>query len=162
VSDDHRPAVDPPPPAPFDGGCPVRWLVDDVGRYLAGDDADSTEVTAAGRQALAQAATEVDDVLLSAYRAHEVVAAELRISSPARGFRRTVFALTPSPVALLLLCLRVCEPGDDVAVLQHTAGHGSPSRSAVWPFGLDVAEHLTRPPLRCPGDLPADIDQADG
>ena len=21
---------------PFDGACPVRWLIDDIGRYLAG------------------------------------------------------------------------------------------------------------------------------
>ena len=28
---------------PFDGACPVRWMVDDIGRYLAGDDAASAE-----------------------------------------------------------------------------------------------------------------------
>lgn len=136
---------------PFDGACPVRWMIDDIGRYLAGDDAASAEIGSAGRQAVTRAASEVDDLLRSAFAAHEVVATELRFAGPARGFRRTVFALSPTPVALMLLCMRMCDPDDDVIVVQHTAARGSSSRTASWPFGMAVAEELTRPPA---GDVP--------
>jgi hypothetical protein len=136
---------------PFDGACPVRWLIDDIGRYLVGEDADGADVGSAGRQAVTRAAGEVDDLLRSAYAAHEVVATELRLAGPDRGFRRTVFAISPTPVALMLLCIRMCDPADDVTVIQHTAARGSSSRTAPWPFGMAVAEELTRPPA---GDVP--------
>jgi hypothetical protein len=130
-------------------------MLDDVGRYLAGDDAPPAEVARAGRQAVTRAATEVGDLLGSAFGAHEVVATELRFAGPDRGFRRTVFALPPTPVALMLLCIRMCDPGDDVSVLQHTAACGTATRTGVWPFGMDLAEQLTRPPARRPASTPA-------
>jgi hypothetical protein len=136
-------------------------MVEDIGRYLAGDDAGSTEVGSAGRQAVTRAATEVNDLLRSAYSAHEVVATELRFAGPERGFRRTVFALSPTPVALMLLCMRMCDVGDDVSVLQHTAALGTASRSAVWPFGMDLAEKLTRPPARDDTPVPDCLDGID-
>ena len=132
--------------APFGGDCPVRWLVDDIGRYLAGDEASPAEVGSVGRQALGRASSEVHDLLHSAYSADEVVATELRFAGPERGFRRTVFALPPTPVALMLLAMRMCDAGDDVAVLQHTAARGTTTRRGRWPFGMAEAEHLTRPP----------------
>jgi hypothetical protein len=131
---------------PFAGECPVRWLVEDIGRFLAGDDAQPAEVGSAGRQALTRAANEVNDLLRSAYAAHEVVATELRFAGPQRGFRRTVFALSPTPAALMLLAMRMCDTGDDVTVLQHTAAQGTSSRHGQWPFGMAEAERLTRPP----------------
>jgi hypothetical protein len=131
---------------PFAGDCPVRWLIEDIGRFLAGDDAAPAEVGSAGRQALARAAGEVHDLLRSAYSAHEVVATELRFAGPQRGFRRTVFALPPTPAALMLLAMRTCDTGDDVTVLQHTAARGTSSRHGQWPFGMVEAERLTRPP----------------
>ena len=146
---------------PFGGDCPVRWLVDDIGRYLVGDDAPPAEIGSAGRTAVTRAAGEVNDLLRSSYSAHEVVATELRFAGPARGFRRTVFALSPTPAALLLLCMRMCDPGDDVIVLQHTAARGTASRTATWPFGMDRAERLTRPPARDEADLPSGIGDLD-
>jgi hypothetical protein len=62
-----------------------------------------------------------------------------------------VFAISPTPVALMLLCVRMCDHADDVTVIQHTAARGSSSRTAAWPFGMAVAEELTRPPA---GDAP--------
>jgi hypothetical protein len=126
----------------------VRWLVEDIGRFLEGDDADPADVGGAGRRALTRAAGEVDELLGSAFAAHEVIATELRFAGPERGFRRTVFALPPTPVALMLLCMRMCDTGDQVSVLQHTAGHGTCTRSELWPFGMAQAEELTRPPAR--------------
>ncbi|HEX5367494.1 MAG TPA: hypothetical protein VFW63_12625 [Acidimicrobiales bacterium] len=145
--------------APGDDGvdpsCPVRCLVEDVGRYLAGEDASPAAVGSAGRQALTRAAAEVRDLLRSAYAAHEVVATELRFAGPRQGFRRTVLASAPTPVALMLLAMRMCDPGDDITVLQHTAARGTSSRTARWPFPMDEAERLTRPPAR-------DLDTPDG
>ena len=163
MSDDHQPAPQTQADGgdPFGGSCPVRWMLDDVGRYLAGDDAPAAEVGSVGRQAVTRAADEVNDLLHSAYGAHEVVATELRFAGPDRGFRRTVFALSPTPVALMLLCIRMCDVGDDVHVLQHTAACGSSTRSAAWPFGMAVAEELTRPPARGSAGLPAGLDGAD-
>ena len=165
MTHEHEPASTEPtievptaaPGAGFPGGCPVRWLADDIGEYLAGADAGPDAVQVAGREALSRAASEVDDLLHSAFAAHEVVATELRFAGPRRGFRRTVFALPPTPAALLVLCLRLCEPGDDVSVLQHTAGHGTTTRADRWPFGMSVAERLTRPPERDTVPLPAGL-----
>jgi hypothetical protein len=81
-----------------------------------------------------------------------------RIAGPRLGYRRTVFALSPTPVALLLLCLRRCHVGDDVSVLQHTAGQGTVTRSACWPFGMEAAEQLTRPPERPAVPLPDGLE----
>ena len=163
MTHEHDPAsTDPALEAPgAPAGCPVRWLADDIGAYLAGDDAGEgpgdEAVQRVGREALTRAASEVDDLLHSAFAAHEVVATELRFASPRQGFRRTVFALPPTPAALLVLCLRLCEPGDDVHVLQHTAGHGTTTRGDRWPFGMSVAERLTRPPERDTVPLPAGL-----
>lgn len=126
--------------------CPAAWLVDEVGRFLAGDDADVVDINAAGRAAVTQGAGQVNELLRSAFAAHEVVATELRVTGPKRGARRTVFAVEPTPVALLMLCLRLCDLGDEVAVLQHTAARGTTTRSATWPFGMVRSEELTRPP----------------
>ena len=135
--------------------CPAAWLVDEVGRYLAGDEADEEAVTEAGRSAVTHGAHQVNDLLRSAYGAHEVVATELRLTGARRGARRTVFADEPTPVALLLLCLRLCDPGDEVGVLHHTAGRGTSHRTDTWPFGMTRAEELTRPPSRPDPALPA-------
>lgn len=164
MSDEHGPAPETgraDPDDPFGGACPVRWIIDDVGRYLAGDDATADEIGSAGRQAITRAASEVHELLRSAYRAHEVVATELRFAGPGRGFRRTVFALSPAPAALMLLCMRMCDVGDDVRVLQHTAARGTATRGATWPFGMDVAERLTRPPARDDAPVPAGLDGGD-
>ncbi|HEY7070450.1 MAG TPA: hypothetical protein VH479_10065 [Acidimicrobiales bacterium] len=133
-------------------------MVDDVGRFLAGDEAPPDAVAQAGREALARASEELSELLRTTYAPHEVVATELRFAGPARGFRRTVVPLGPTPVALMLLCLGACDPGDDVIVLQHTAACGSLSRTGTWPFGLAVAEELTRPPA---GDANAPVGLED-
>lgn len=139
--------------------CPATWLVDEVGRYLAGDGADPELVSETGREAVTHAARQVNELLRSAFAAHEVVATELRLTGPRRGARRTVFADAPTPVGLLLLCLRLCDVGDEVGVLQHTAARGTTSRTATWPFGTERAEELTRPPTRVDPTLPAfDLD----
>lgn len=151
MTDEHEPnhASDMP------SGCPIQWLAADVGAFLAGGEpASFEEAVLAGRQVLARGAREVEDLLGSSYAPHEVVATELRFAGPGRGFRRTVFALTPSPAALLLLCLRLCDGGDDVHVLQHTAAHGTITRAEQWPFGMADAERLTRPPERDTVPLP--------
>ena len=134
--------------------CRARWLVGEVGRYLAGDDADEARVASAGRKAVTQGATQVNELLRSAFAAHEIVATELRLVGPRRGARRTLFADQPTPVALMLLCLRLCDLGDEVEVVHHTAGKGTTSRSARWPFSMERAEELTRPPARETAGLP--------
>jgi hypothetical protein len=111
----------------------------------------------AGRKAVGRGATEVNELLRSAFEAHEIVATEVRIAGRRRGARRTVFAIAPTPVALLLLCLRLCDAGDEVALVHHTAGKGSTTREARWPFGMAQAEELTRPPARDMALLP-DLD----
>lgn len=153
--------------------CQLGWLVEDIGRFLVGDDGhhdggdgvgadpNSVEVDeavlTAGRQAVGRGATEVNELLRSAFEAHHVVATELRLVGRRRGARRTVFAVEPTPVALLLLGLRLCDVGDEVSVVQHTAGRGSTTRTASWPFGMAQAEELTRPPAREPLPVPPDL-----
>jgi hypothetical protein len=139
--------------------CPVGWLIDEVGAYLSGDD-DAEAARAVGRRAVTQGAQQVNELLRSAFAAHEVVATELRFTGARRGARRTVFAEQPTPVAVLLLCGRLCDIGDEVVVVHHTAAHGSTSREATWPFGMARAEELTRPPGR-PNDDLATLDPDD-
>lgn len=141
--------------------CQLGWLVEDIGRYLVGDpteegDGHAEAVMNAGRQAVGRGATEVNELLRSAFEAHHVVATELRLIGR-RGARRTVFAVEPTPVAMLLLCLRLCDMGDEVSLLQHTAGRGTTTRTARWPFGMAQAEELTRPPARDPMPVPPDM-----
>jgi hypothetical protein len=157
VTDEH----DPSDPRNLPAMCPVRWLAADIGGFLSDGDLPPEDTVAVGREALARSAREVEDLLGSAFAPHEVVATELRFAGPRRGFRRTVFALPPSPGALLLLCLRLCDGGDDVHVLQHTAAHGTTTRSERWPFGMADAERLTRPPERDTVPLPEGL-HADG
>lgn len=135
--------------------CPVGWLIDEVGTFLAGERVEVEEAQAVGRQAVTQGARQVNELLRSAFAAHEVVATELRLTGVQRGARRTVFADQPTPVALLLLCIRLCDLGDEVAVLHHTAARGTTSREATWPFGMARAEELTRPPARPDPELAA-------
>jgi hypothetical protein len=162
VTDEHDSSE---PSRELPAGCPVRWLAADIGRFRSDeDDLTPRDAEAVGREALARAARDVEDLLGSAFAPHEVVATEVRLAGPRRGFRRTVFALPPSPGALLLLCLRLCDGGDggdDVAVLQHTAAHGTTTRSERWPFGMADAERLTRPPERHSVPLPEGL-RADG
>jgi hypothetical protein len=137
--------------------CRLGLLVEDIGRYLAGDDdADDREVHRLGRQAISRGAEQVSQLLRTAYGAEEVVATELRLVGPRRGARRTVFADEPTPVALLLLGLRLCDLGDEVELLFHTAAKGTTSRKAQWPFDMATAEELTRPPARA--EVPAGLD----
>jgi hypothetical protein len=132
-------------------GCEMAWLVEDVGHFLADDEPAAASV---GRQAIMRGAEEVNGLLRSAFAAHEVVASELRLTGRRSGGRRTVFAETPTPVALLLLCLRLCDHGDEVSLLQHTAAKGTTTRSGVWPFGMAEAEQITRPPVNDDVSLP--------
>lgn len=131
--------------------CEMGRLIKDVGQFLADDEPTAVEV---GREAIRRGAVEVNELLHSAFAAHEIVATELRFTSLGRGDRRTVFADVPTPVGLLLLCLRLCDAGDGVAVLHHTAGMGTTTRSATWPFGMAEAEEITRPPSRPEAPLP--------
>lgn len=134
--------------------CRLGWLVDDIGRFLTDPGTDEATMVEAGQRAVQLGAAQVNQLLRSAFAAHEVVATELRLTGRRRGARRTVFAETPTPVALLLLCLRLCDSGDEVALLQHTAAKGTSTRSAVWPFGMERAEELTRPPANAAAPLP--------
>jgi hypothetical protein len=154
--DSRREQADPTTDQP-EHTCRAKWLVDEVGRYLADDDADESEVASTGRIAVTQGAAQVNELLRSAFAAHEIVATELRLVGPNRGARRTLFSDQPTPVALLLLCMRLCDVGDEVEIVHHTAGRGTTRRSANWPFGMDKAEELTRPPVRETVPLP-DID----
>jgi len=53
----------------------------------------------------------------------------------------------------------MCDAGDDVAVLHHTAAGGTTSRTASWPFGPAGAEELTRPPASESVALPDGLDR---
>ena len=141
--------------------CPLGWLVQDVGRFLTDPGADHQAVVEAGQSAVQNGAAQVNQLLRSAFAAEDVVATELRLLGRRRGARRTVFADDPTPVALLLLCLRLCDDSDEVQMLFHTAGRGTTRRSAVWPFGMDRAEELTRPPADAAAPLPGLDDLLD-
>ena len=51
----------------------------------------------------------------------------------------------PGPLTLLAFCSAHCVAGDRVSLKLVTAQRGAVTASEDWPFGLETAEHMTRP-----------------
>jgi hypothetical protein len=133
--------------------CRLGTVVRHVGAYLAGDDAPEAEQRHAAAHAFRNAQADFEQFSRSVCEPHEMLSMELTI----RGGGRTLHSVStylPSPLTLLVLCTRNCQPGDVVALRQTTAKCGATSQEARWPFGLAEAERLTRPVSTTFGDSP--------
>jgi hypothetical protein len=148
------------------------WLVKELGDWFTDDRQDARDSRLRVQQALWQGAIDAQSFLGSEISDGEVVQVELLLRG-LHGGRCSVYREVPTPVALLMVCLEQAFPGDEVTLTQLVARRGRVAAQHRWPFGLDVAEQLTRP-----GDLlfadnqdhdgsadldePADVDEPGG
>ena len=131
-----------------DGGPPLGgagWLMEQIGRYLVGDDAPDDAREAAAREALANGQDAFNAFVESRCCARDIVVTHVDLARANGHTCRHAFRVTPGPVALLVFCAANCEPGDRVTVRQVTAGAGAVCAEEAWPFGLEGAERMTVP-----------------
>ena len=101
------------------------WLMDQIGRFLAGDDAGELDREAAARDALANGHHEFTAFTESRCRAADVVVTHVEVGRPSGHTCRHAFRVAPGPIALFVFCAANCETGDRVIVRQVTAAAGS-------------------------------------
>ena len=121
------------------------WLMEQIGRYLAGDDASEPAREAAAREALANGHDGFAEFTDSRCRAIDVVVTHVELTRSSGHTCRHAFRVVPGPIALFVFCAANCTPGDRVTVRQTTAGAGAVCAEEQWPFDLGVAERLTVP-----------------
>jgi hypothetical protein len=90
--------------------CRLGPVVRHVGAYLAGEDAPEAEQRHAAAHAFRNAQVDFEQFTRSVCTGTDLVAMELTIRGGGRALR-SVSTYLPSPLTLLLLCTRNCEPG---------------------------------------------------
>jgi hypothetical protein len=75
----------------------------------------------------------------------EVVCTVLSIDRAEEHLGCQAYRELPGPLTLLAFCSANCRAGDRVSLKQITAQRGAVTVSEDWPFGLEAAEHMTRP-----------------
>ena len=123
----------------------ARWLLDEIGVYLAGADAPDSERDRAARAALHNGHDNFRQFVESRLEPTDVVCAVLSIDRDEQHLGCQAYREMPGPLTLLAFCSANCVAGDRVSVRQVTAQRGAVTASEDWPFGLDTAEHMTRP-----------------
>jgi len=119
--------------------------MDQIGRYLAGDDASEPDREAAAREALANGHEAFAAFTDSRCRAVDVVVTHVEMARGDGHTCRHAFRVVPGPLALFVFCAANCRPGDRVTVRQVTAGAGTVCAEEQWPFDLGAAERMTVP-----------------
>jgi len=119
--------------------------MEQIGRYLAGDDAPHDAREDAARAALANGQDAFNAFVESRCCAHDIVVTQVDLGRANGHTCRHAFRVPPGPVALLVFCAANCAPGDRVTVRQVTAGAGAVCTEEAWPFGLETAERMTVP-----------------
>jgi hypothetical protein len=122
----------------------AQWLMEEIGRYLVGDQEAGARDDAA-REALANGADGFRAFVDSRCCVADVVLTQVHLDRVNGHTCRHAFRVAPGPIAFLVFCAANCSAGDRVQLRQVTAGAGTTSAEEVWPFGLDVAERMTQP-----------------
>ncbi len=123
----------------------ARWLMDELGTYLADRDADAHTRDEIARRTLRNGHASFERFITSRYAPMDVICAEVSIHHVDGGICRTAYRHSPDPVAFLFLCATSCRDGDLVTLRQVTAQSGSVTANERWPFGLACAERMTLP-----------------
>jgi hypothetical protein len=119
-------------------------LVRGVGAYLVGDGTCEAARRLIGADAFRHAQPDFEAFAASQCGAADVVSVELEIRGQGRELH-SVYGRLPGPLTLLLVCARNCRDRDRVLLRQRTAKCGLVCHEARWPFGMEEAEHITRP-----------------
>jgi hypothetical protein len=119
--------------------------MDKIGAYLAGADASIDERARAARLALRNGHDNFHQFVSSRIEPTEVVCTVLSIDRAEEHLGCQAYRELPGPLTLLAFCSANCFVGDGVSLKQITAQRGAVTVSEDWPFGLDTAEHMTRP-----------------
>jgi hypothetical protein len=122
----------------------TAWLMHEIGTFIA-EDADHATRDAAARDALRNGHRDFAAFTASRCLPEEVVGVQVLVAREGRVTHRAWYRRVPSPIGLLVLCSSVCETGDEVSLVQSTAGCGRVTTSEHWPFGLGCAEQMTVP-----------------
>ncbi|MGQ0743068.1 MAG: hypothetical protein ACT4OS_01750 [Acidimicrobiales bacterium] len=124
-----------------------QWLLEEATSFLADPDADEDPVGARARAllTLAHASRQARELVAERLEAGELLAAEIHIESRCGETDVSAHRHLPNPLALLLICSQRARAGDRVAVVVRRSAMAATERSSHWPFGLEVAERLTRP-----------------
>ncbi len=96
-------------------------------------------------EAIPHASRQVRDLVGSALTAGTPIGVELRRDRDGDWQGSDYYQALPNPLSLLILGAARFQAGDDVTVIIQRAGCPDLRRHARWPFGLPVAEQLTRP-----------------
>jgi hypothetical protein len=122
----------------------AAWLMHEIGTFLA-EDADDATRDATARTALRNGHRDFAAFTASRCLPEEVVGVQVFVARGGRVTHRAWYRRVPSPIGLLVLCSTVCDAGDEVSLVQSTAGCGRVTTSESWPFGLACAEQMTVP-----------------
>jgi hypothetical protein len=137
---------------------PMHWMFDEVAEYLFGDKSrDDREDLA--EDLFDRLDEERDRFASSALTESDLVDFTLHVQKTGGRVLETSYATIPSPVVLLEMCLKVCEPTDEVHVLHRYASGDVCDFEATWPFGMDWAVRATTPmgeTLHEDGDISTD------
>jgi hypothetical protein len=123
---------------------PMHWMFDEVAEYLFGDKSREEREELAD-ELFERLDDERDRFAGSALADCDLVDFTLHVQKTAGRVLETSYATIPSPVVLLEMCLKVCEPTDEVHVLHRYASGDVCDFEARWPFGMDWAVRATTP-----------------
>jgi hypothetical protein len=123
---------------------PMHWMFDEVAEYLFGDK-EREEREELAEDLFERLDDERDRFAASALQDCDLVDFALRVEKPSGRVLETSYVSIPSPVLLLEMCLKVCEPADEVHVLHRYASGDVCDFEARWPFGMDWAVQATTP-----------------
>jgi len=123
-----------------------EWLLDEATAFIAEPEEEPVGARARGLLTLVHASRQARALVREPVPVGAPLAVGIGVSTPGGPERLSIHRELPNPLALLCLASQRCRPGDQVRIFVQRAGLAPVERAAIWPFGLAVAEELTRPP----------------
>ena len=122
-----------------------EWLLEEATEFIADPDEEPIGARARALVTLVHASRQARQLVIDRVEVGTVVAVQINVMSMAGRSDVSVHRSLPNPLALLLIASQRCQRGDRVCIVVQRAGMEPTTRSSSWPFGLEVAERLTRP-----------------
>lgn len=122
-----------------------HWLLEEATAFVADPEEEPVTARARALLTLVHASRQARELVTDRVKVGTLLAAEIGVAPPGGEEDVSVHRTLPNPLALLLIGSQRCRNGDQVRVVVRRAGMEAIERSSTWPFGLAVAERLTRP-----------------
>lgn len=123
---------------------PTHWMFDEVAEYLFSDKSEEEREELLD-ELFDRLEDERDVLAVDSFDEFDLVQFTLRVEKAGGRILETSYTTVPSPVLLLEMCLKLCEPGDEVHAMQRYASGDVADFSAPWPFGMEWAVRATTP-----------------